>query len=150
MGTVKAWTIPGLNGAMWTQTRAVAARTCPTLLPGFLASLGHMRLALHPHVETMVDTTMVGTTMVGITMGNTKMVEATMVVTLTVETTMEDTIMVDTTMEDPATVDTTMVATIMVDITMGHQAMVDITMGTIVAQIMGIPADPPHAEEPNV
>jgi len=155
-----AWTIPGHNGAMWTQTRAVAARTCPTLLPGFLASLGHMRLALHPHVETMVDTTMVGTTMVGITMGDTKMVEATMVVTLTVETTMEDTIMVDTTMEDPAmvdtimedpaTVDTTMVATIMVDITMGHQAMVDITMGTIVDQIMGITADPPPAEEPNV
>jgi len=74
-----AWTIPGRSGAMWTQTRAVAARTCPTLLPGFLANLGHMRLALPLHVAIMGDTTMGDTLMVAITMVGTTMVGLTMV-----------------------------------------------------------------------
>merc|ERR1712123_389419 len=125
MGTVKAWTIPGRSGAMWTQTRAVAARTCLTLLPGFLANLGHMRLALPLHVAIMGETAMEVTTM-------------------------EVTTMEDTTMEDPATVDTTMVATIMGGITMAHQVMVDITMGTTVVQIMDITADHHPAEEQSV
>jgi len=59
---------------MWTQTRAVAARTCPTLLPGFPASLGPMRLALPLHAAIMGDTTMVGTAMVGLSMVGTPMV----------------------------------------------------------------------------
>jgi len=77
--TSAAWTILGRSGAMWTQTRAVAARTCPTLLPGFPANLGHMRLALPLHAAIMGDTTMVGTTMVGTTMVGTTMVGLSMV-----------------------------------------------------------------------
>merc|ERR1711892_1480237 len=123
--TSAAWTIPRHSGAMWTQTRAVAARTCPTLLPGFLASLGHMRPVLRQHVAIMGDTTMEDTIMVGTIMGD----------PATVDTTLEDPAMADTTMEDPSTVDTTMVDTtmadpmvdtIMVGITMVHPAMVDI------------------------
>ena len=121
---------------MWNQTRAVVARTCPTLLPGFLASLGHMRPALHLHVEIMGDTiTMVETTTVETTMENTIMVGTSMV-----ETTMEDTIM-----EDLATVVTQMVDTIML-----HPAMVDMTMATIVDQTMDITVDPHLVEELNV
>jgi len=77
--TSAAWTILGRSGAMWTQTRAVAARTCPTLLPGFPGNLGHMRLALPLHVAIMGDTTMGDTLMVAITMVGTTMVGLTMV-----------------------------------------------------------------------
>jgi len=120
MGTVKAWTIPGRSGAMWTQPIAVAARTCPTLRPGFQASLGHMKLVLHQHVAIMGDSIMGDTAMVGTTMLETVMEDTTMVVTPTV-------------------------ATIMV-----HPAMVDLTLATIVDQITGTIADPQSAEEPNV
>ena len=52
---VLALTTPVQCGAMCPPPRPAAARTCPTLLPGFLASPGHMRLVL----RLLVDQTLV-------------------------------------------------------------------------------------------